>query len=182
MNDVTGRSSIKIALHEIYDSSESYNKNGISWNETYTEDNIDSCVGMPICASFIDDTNTIPSGHGDFEVLDDGTVTFGDSSVVVGSIEKAYIGTIEIEGVNKKVLIAEGYLFTQRFTSFVNWLKETMDSEQITTSIEIGAKSPNTEIVYDGGYKAKGRIPKEYCYTEQLYCTWLNLLMIQLLF
>lgn len=165
MNEVTGRSSIKIALHEIYDSSDTYNKNGISWNETYTENNIDSCIGMPICVSFLDEANTIPSGHGEFEILDDGTVSFGNSSVVVGSIEKAYISNVEINGEDKKVLLAEGYLFSQRFTSFVDWLKETMDSEQITTSIEIGAKSPNTEIVYDGGYKEKGRIPQDYCYT-----------------
>jgi len=165
MNEVTGRSSIKIAMHEIYDSNEVYNKNGISWSETYTENNLDSCIGMPICVSFIDDANTIPSGHGEFEVLDDGTVTFGTSSVVVGSIEKAYIGNIEIDGTIKKVAIAEGYLFSQRYTSFVDWLKETINSEQITTSIEIGAKAPNTEIIYDGGYKTKGRVPQDYCYT-----------------
>jgi len=165
MDDVTGRSNIKIALHEIYDSETKYNKNGISWQEEYVESNRESANGMPIIASFLTSDKTMPSGHGDYEILEDGTVTFGDTSAVVGVIEKTSIDTIELNGEQKRVLIGEGYLFNQRFSSFVDWLKETAIDEQIKTSIEIGAKSPNTTIIYKDGFKEKGRIPSIYQYT-----------------
>ena len=165
MDDVTGRSNVRIALHSIYENETEYNKNGISWKEEFVESNRESATGMPIIASFLTSDQTIPSGHGDYEILEDGTVSFGDTSVVVGVIEKTSIETIELNGEQKRVLIGEGYLFNQRFSGFVDWLKETAIDEQIKTSIEIGAKSPNTTIIYKDGYKEKGRVPSIYQYT-----------------
>lgn len=162
---VTGRAKIKLSLHEIFESSDTYQKNGLSWSEEYTNNNLDSCVGMPIAVSFIDDTKTIPSDHGTYEELENGDISFGTTSDVVGSVNKAYISTISIDGIDKKVLMAEGEIYTERCNNFYTWLKDTIKDEKITTSIEIGKKDPNERIVYDGGYKPLGRIPMEYDYT-----------------
>lgn len=165
MNEVTGRNSIKLILHEVFPDENSYNLNGISWSEQYTKDNLDTCVGMPIVAQFLDDDKEIPLGHGDYEIDEDGNVIFDTSSEVVGSINEAYVDTIEIDGETKTVCLAEGVLYNERYAAFVNWLKDELKENDIKTSIEIGKKAPNDKIVYADGWKEKGRVPKEYTYT-----------------
>lgn len=160
-----GRTYIKWVAHEIYDSEMNYNKNGISWKESYVLNNLESIKGMPIAAEFLDSyEKDEPYGHGLTDIKD-GQPLFEDS-VVVGATEDAYIDTIEINGEQKKVLICQGYLYNQRYPKFVQWLKSKMyDGNVPDTSIEVSAKEGNDFIIYESGYKEKGRVPMEYDYS-----------------
>ncbi len=163
-----GRLPIKLILHEIYADTNSYNLNGISWNRQYTEDNIESVKSIPLVTQFIDENNAIPlGGHGEMNAVD-GDVYFEDS-VVVGAFENAYIDdNIEINGKTISALVGEAYIFNQRFPKFTEYLQEQYENGiPIEGSIEINAdkSNGNTKIIYDGGYKEKGRIPQLYQYS-----------------
>ena len=163
-----GRTPCKFVLHEIYDSDKKYNSNGISWKKEYVEENIDSVKTMPIVAQFLDDDNTIPFGaHGELNAKD-GKITFQDS-LVVGAFEDAFIDeNIEVNGKTITGLVAKGYIFDQRFPELVTYLQEQYDNgESVESSVEICADKSqgNTKIIYDGGWKEKGRIPQTYQYS-----------------
>ena len=163
-----GRTPVKFVLHEIYDSDKKYNSNGISWKKEYVEENIDSVKTMPIVAQFLDDDNSIPFGaHGELNSKD-GKITFEDS-LVVGAFEDAFIDeNIEINGKTIAGLVAKGYIFDQRFPELVEYLQEQYDNgEPVESSVEICADKSkgNTKIIYDGGWKEKGRIPQTYQYS-----------------
>jgi hypothetical protein len=163
-----GRTPIKLILHEIYTDTNSYNKNGISWNRIYTEENMDSVKGSPIVTQFIDKENSIPlGGHGEMNSVD-GDVYFEDS-LVVGTFENAFIAEdIEVNGKTISALIGEGYIFNQRFPHLVEYLQEQYDNNiPVEGSIEINADKSkgNKKIIYDGGYKEKGRVPQIYQYS-----------------
>lgn len=163
-----GRKKIRMSAHTIYDSEMEYNKNGISWNEQFTLDNIESAIGMPYVVDFIDEDKTIPSGHGEMSFDEDGNVSFEGETV--GSVQKAYVDTVNIDGVPTKVLMTEGYIYTQRTPNFVRWLEEEI-SYNIKGSVEINGKGDATKIVYENGYfdaegnVRMGRIPMIYDYT-----------------
>ena len=163
-----GRTHCKFVLHEIYDSDKKYNSNGISWKKEYVEENIDSVKTMPIVAQFLDDDNTIPFGaHGELNAKD-GKITFQDS-LVVGAFEDAFIDeNIEVNGKTITGLVAKGYIFDQRFPELVTYLQEQYDNgEPVESSVEICADKSqgNTKIIYDGGWKEKGRVPQTYQYS-----------------
>lgn len=163
-----GRTPISFILHEIYDSDKKYNSNGISWKKEYVEENIDSVKTMPLVAQFLDDDNTIPfGGHGELNSKD-GKITFEDS-LVVGAFDDAYIDeNIEINGKTITGLVAKGYIFDQRFPELVEYLQEQYDNgNPVESSVEICADKSkgNTKILYDGGWKEKGRIPEVYQYS-----------------
>ena len=164
-----GRTPVKLILHEIYNDDSEYNNNGISWTEEYVEANIDSVAGMPIVAQFLDDEYAQPfGGHGKMTV-DENRVVFEDS-LVVGTFESAYIAK-DIEVNNKKInaLIGVGHLYNQRFPNLVNYLQnEHEDGNSVEGSVEICGIDGN-KIVYDGGYKPKGRKPKEYDYSGHAF-------------
>ena len=94
-NKITGRRNIKAVIHEIYDDDSKYNKNGISWNENYTQDNIDTVANMPICVEFIDFNNSEPL---DMDVGGKGWKTLFENSVMVGVFENANIEEVEVKG------------------------------------------------------------------------------------
>lgn len=166
-NKVTGRRKIKAVIHEIYDSNDQYNKNGISWNEQYTKNNLDTVRGMAICVEFIDPEKSEPLGHG-ITGVKDGKPIFEDS-VMVGVFEEGSIETIKVKGRKIKALVGTGYINEQRYPLFVRWLVSEMNSERTPEgSVEICAKEGYESIVYDGGYKEKGRVPQIYDYTG--YC------------
>lgn len=154
-----GRTNIKWVLLEIHDSTDKWNKNGITWKEEYVKKNIDSVKNMPIAAEFLNEwEKDVPHGHG-FTGVKDGEPLFEDS-VVVGVAERGYIDTIEINNQKIKALIAEGYIYNQRYPEFVKWLKEQMDEGKMPeTSVEICASEGNDSIIYEDGYKEKGRVP-----------------------
>ena len=163
-----GRTPVKFILHEIYDSDKIYNSNGISWKKEYVEQNMESVKSMPLVAQFLDDDNTIPFGaHGELNAKD-GKITFQDS-LVVGAFEDAFIDeNIEVNGKTITGLVAKGYIFDQRFPELVTYLQEQYDNgEPVESSVEICADKSqgNTKIIYDGGWKEKGRVPQTYQYS-----------------
>lgn len=165
--DFAGRRYIKLVLHKIHENSGEFNENGITWLERHVQRNIDSAQGIPICAEFLDEwERDEPYGHGMTDIKD-GQPIF-ENSVVVGVIENAFIETVEVNGEVIKALVGEGYLFEQRYPQFIKWLKsELFDKKPIYSSVEICAKkdSPDGVIVYEGGWREKGRIPMEYDYS-----------------
>lgn len=166
-NKVTGRRKIKAVIHEIYENDSEYNKNGISWNEKYTKHNLDTVEGMPICVEFLDYEKSEPFGHGDTGIKD-GRPLFEDS-VMVGIFEQGNIENIKVKDKKIKALVGTGYINEQRYPLFVRWLISKMhDKNSPEGSVEICAKDGQDAIIYDGGWKEKGRIPEIYDYTG--YC------------
>lgn len=168
-----GRVPIKLVLHKIHDDPLEFNSNGIHWNREYCELNKESVKGMPIVCQFADETNSIPfGGHGDVTRDSEGNISF-ENSLVVGSFEDSYIGDVEINGSKINGLIGQGYIYSQRFPCLVDYLQEQYNSgNTVESSVEIcGDKEKgNTSIIYDGGWKEKGRIPKEFQYSGQALC------------
>lgn len=161
--DLAGRVKIKMSSHLIHSEIGLWNKNGITWLEEYTQDNIKSAIGMNYVVSWADEENQIPSGHGEMSFDEDGNVKF--EGVVVGSVLDAYICDVEIDGQTKKVMMTEGYINSQRYSLFVKWLKEEIKNGKVYGSIEINGKGKSKNIVYLDGNKNSdgtlkdGRIP-----------------------
>lgn len=168
-----GRTPAKFVLHKIYNDASEYNSNGISWSREYTEQNIESVKGMPLVCQFADDNKEIPfGGHGEMSSKD-GKIVFEDS-LVVGAFDKAYIDdNLEFNGEKISGLVGECYIYDQRFPNLVDYLEEQYTNElPVESSVEINADKSkgNTKIIYDGGWKEKGRIPKDYQYSGQALC------------
>ena len=145
--DVAGRTRIKMTALKINDDINTHNDNGITWIEDYVNNNIDSIIGAAYKVTFIDDDKTIPSGHGDMQYDDDGNVIFPDSDTV-GSIQKAYVDTVELDGDLTKALVTEGFLYNQSYPNFVDWLKDESHSGTVYGSIELNGKGKSKNIVY----------------------------------
>ena len=161
---VSGRTYIKWVIHEIHKDIEDYNKNGITWKEAYVQSNLNSVKGMPLCVEFLDWEKDEPGGHGMTDVKDG--VPIFENSVVVGMTEEGYIDTVEINGEPTLALIGEGYIYNQRYPKLVQWLKSKMfDGDFPETSVEICASEDNDLIIYEDGWKEKGRVPKIYDYS-----------------
>lgn len=167
-----GRTPVKLILHEIHKTDDEYNGNGINWVKEYCENNIESIQGMPLVAQFLDDEHKIPFGsHGNMVVEDD-RVMF-ENSLVVGGFERGYVAeNIEVNGKSIDAVIGEGYVYDQRFPNLVDYLQKAYDDESpVDGSIEICASksSGNKKIVYDGGYKEKGRKPQIFDYSGHAF-------------
>lgn len=165
-----GRVPIKIALLKIHDDPTETNKNGLHWKEEYVLNAIESVKMMPICATFCDDTKTVPLDHGltDTIVNDDGIEepVFEDSETV-GVMENGYIDTVDINGVETKVLVGQGYLFNQRYPNFVKWVRKNFALNKVETSIEImGTPENNNQIIYEENEPTKDmRSPMEMLFS-----------------
>lgn len=164
LDPVTGRSNVTYIVHEIYPDDSQFNKNGISWQEQYTRDNQQSAIMMPLTVSFIDEDNEIPSNHGTPVVDEEGNIQYRNS-VTVGAVSSTEIADIIQNGEKKKVLLANGVLYTQRYPNMVAFLKEQQQDTPISTSVEICGKSPNKAIKYVNDFTGQGRIPMVYDYT-----------------
>ena len=161
---ISGRRRIKVVLHEIFSDPSQYQTNGISWNERYTSENMQSVVGMSIVAEFLGDERDEPYGHGMTGIKDN--IPLFENATVVGHFEKVYIDNALIEGEQKRVLMAEGLLDEMRYPKFVQWIKEQQETSAVKGSVEIVGKSQNDGyIIYDGGWKEKGRVPQVYDYS-----------------
>lgn len=161
---VGGRKNIRMVLLTIHEEGE-MNRNGITWVEQYVLDNLDSIKGIPICATFLDEDKEDLYDHGYTETVEseDGkSEPLFLNSESVGVIEDAKIEVIEIDGETKKVLVGYGYIFCQRYPN----LCEKLESYKVKSSIEImGTDENNRKIIYDGGYKEKGRKPMVFDFT-----------------
>jgi len=159
-----GRRRIKLALHEIYDSEDRWNLNGITYLEEYTRKNANSIIGMPFCATFLDDDKEIPYDHGMTGA--DGAMPLFENSEQVGAADGWEITDIEVDGETKKVCLAVGYINQQRYPNFVKWL-ETQKELKIPVfgSVEFVGTKENQQIIYRDGWKEQGRIPSDYVYS-----------------
>lgn len=156
-----GRKNIRMILLTIHKDRE-MNRNGITWNEEYVNKNLESIKGIPICATFLDEDKDSLFDHGYTETVEseDGkSEPLFLNSESVGVIEDAKIEDIEIDGETKRVLVGYGYIFCQRYPA----LCTKLETSTVKSSIEIMGKDENDrKIIYDGGYKEKGRVPMEY--------------------
>ena len=159
-----GRKNIRMVLLTIHEEGE-MNRNGITWVEQYVLDNLESIKGIPICATFLDEDKEDLYDHGYTETVEseDGkSEPLFLNSESVGVIEDAKIEVIEIDGETKKVLVGYGYIFCQRYPN----LCEKLENSKVKSSIEImGTDENNRKIIYDGGYKEKGRKPMVFDFT-----------------
>jgi hypothetical protein len=163
-----GRTPIKLILHTIHKDDTEYNKNGISWIKEYCEQNIESIKGMQLVTQFLDDKHEIPFGdHGNMKI-EENKVIFEDS-LVVGSFTKGYIAEgIEVNGKTIDAVVGEGYIYNQRFPKLVDYLQEQYDNgNSVEGSVEICADESKgySQIIYDGGWKPKGRKPEIFQYS-----------------
>lgn len=99
---ITGRRKIKIVLHEIFPSHDVWQENGISWDEEYTTQNIESVTNMSICVEFLSEERRLPYGHGLTDIKDN--MPYMEDATVVGHCEKGYVTDIEIDGETKECL------------------------------------------------------------------------------
>lgn len=161
---ILGRRKIKLVLHEIFASHDKWQENGISWDENYTQQNLDSVTNMSLCVEFLSEERRLPYGHGLTEIRDN--MPLFEDATVIGHFDKGYITDIEFDGETKRVLVAEGYIDEMRYPKFVEWLQERMEQGGVKGSVEIvGRPENNNRIIYDGGWKEKGRIPQIYDYS-----------------
>lgn len=147
-----GRVPIKIALLKIHDNATETNLNGIHWNEEYVKNNMESAQTMPICCEFVDETKSVPLGHGltgsSFDENGIETPEFLNSETV-GVIESVEISTVDIDGTSTKVLLGSGYLFSQRYPELVKWVRTNFATGTVSTSIEImGLEVNDNKITY----------------------------------
>lgn len=161
---ITGRRKIKIVLHEIFPSHDVWQENGISWDEEYTAQNIESVTNMSICVEFLSEERRLPYGHGLTDIKDN--MPYMEDATVVGHCEKGYVTDIEIDGETKRVLVGEGYIDEMRYPKFVAWLAEKLKNGSVKGSVEIVGRPENdNRIIYDGGWKEHGRVPQIYDYS-----------------
>lgn len=163
----SGRKSITFIAHEVYQDNESTNKNGLHWKREYVEQNLDSLKGMPICAEFTDEDKEIPLGHGytGTEFTEDGAEPLFENSVVVGTVEYGEVKNVVVDGREILALVCYGYIYTQRFPKFHEWLKKNKLLGNIDTSIEITGVDGG-DIVYENNFYSKEfRTPQIYQYS-----------------
>lgn len=164
-----GRRYIKMVLHSIHENEEDVQDNGLHWNKKYVLNNISTAINMPICVEFADEDKTIPLGHGYTDEIEDengNPIPIFRNSEVVGTIEKAQIETVNVDGVDSECLVGEGYLFDQRYPNFVKWLKESIKTNTVKSSIELmGTEENNNQIIYDGEVTEEHRTPMIYSYS-----------------
>lgn len=169
-----GKRPIKLILHRIMDDPSDYQTNGISWKEEYVVEAAKRIAHADIAVEYLrkgdtaDETEIGGHGYAKEEVKDaDGRLIpkFNKNSEVVGSIERAYVTDVEIDGVMTHVLMADGVIYEHRHRGLVDWLKKNVPLGTVLGSVEIvGTPENNNQIVYEDGYKEYGRVPMQYEY------------------
>lgn len=165
-----GRVPIKIALLKIHEDDKETNKNGIHWKEEYVLNAIDSVKFMPICASFCDETKSTPLDHGltGEEIDNDGVrEPLFENSETVGCFESANIEDVNVNGNDIRALVANGFLYNQRYPNFVKWVRQNKALGNVDSSIEImGLETNDNKIVYEESEpKNEFRTPKEFVFS-----------------
>lgn len=165
-----GRVPIKIALLKIHEDDKETNKNGLHWKEEYVLNAIDSVKLMPICASFCDETKSTPLDHGltGEEIDNDGVrEPLFENSETVGCFESANIEDVNVNGNDIRALVANGFLYNQRYPNFVKWVRQNKSLGNVDSSIEImGLETNDNKIVYEESEpKDEFRTPKEFVFS-----------------
>ena len=80
------------------------------------------------------------------------------------------IENIDFDGEKHKCLCGIGYINENRYPNFCDWIdKQIAERNKIFGSVETtGTPENNGEIIYQDGWKEKGRVPMIYDYTG--YC------------
>lgn len=165
-NKIAGRRPIKVVLHEIFPDNTRWQENGISWKEEYVQANLHSVVGMSIVAEFLTEDRDVPYNHGMTDVREEDKLPLFEDATMVGHFDKAYVDDVEIGGVTKRCLVAEGTLDEMRYPKFVAWLRENMAGSVVKGSVEIvGKPEHDGYIIYSDGWKEEGRVPQYYDYS-----------------
>lgn len=165
-NKIVGRRPIKVVLHEIFPNETEFQENGISWKEEFVLANLHSVTGMSIVVEFLTEDRDVPYGHGMTDIRDEDNLPLFEDATMVGHFDRAYVDDVEINGVMKRVLIAEGTLDEMRYPKFVAWLREHMTESVVKGSVEIVGKPEHEgHIIYSGGWKEQGRVPQYYDYS-----------------
>lgn len=142
---VTGKVYFDYVVLTIHEDRTQYQGNNICWLEENIIKNLDSAQDMPLLAQFMNEEKDIPVGHG-YAVEKNGKVVMYDSEQV-GSVVKAEIRDVEVDGKTIKSLVATGYINEIRYPALCQWLKAQMyDKKPISTSVEIFAKKGNDFI------------------------------------
>ena len=165
-----GRVPIKIALLKIHEDEKETNKNGLHWKEEYVLNAIDSVKLMPICASFCDETKSTPLDHGltGEEIDNDGVrEPLFENSETVGCFESADIEDVNVNGNDIRALVANGFLYNQRYPNFVKWVRQNKALGNVDSSIEImGLETNDNKIIYEEAEpKDEFRTPKEFVFS-----------------
>lgn len=165
-----GRVPSRIAFLKIHEDEKETNKNGLHWKREYVEKEMDTAVGMPICAELLD--NETPLGHGltGYEVKENGAnEPLFENSVVVGTCEKVAIETIkDQDGNDIEALVGDCVFYNQRYPKFVKWVRKNYVLGAVDTSIEIMGKEENdNKIIYAEGDQATSdfRTPSVFSFT-----------------
>lgn len=165
-----GRVPIKVALLKIHDNAEDTNKNGLHWKKEYVEAAMESAIGMPFCAEFVDETKEVPLGHGltGQIVNSDGLPEpIFENSEVVGTCNEVSIETVkDTEGNDIEVLVGSGFLYAQRYPNFVKWVRKNYALGEVCTSIEImGTPENDNKIVFEEEPTEDFRSPMRYVFS-----------------
>ncbi len=165
-----GRVPIKIALLKIHEDEKETNKNGIHWKEEYIRNAMDSVKFMPICASFCDESKSTPLDHGETgeEIDNDGVhEPLFENSETVGCFESASIENVTVNGNEIKALVADGFLYNQRYPNFVKWVRQNNALGSVDTSVEVmGLETNKNKIIYEEAEpKDEFRTPKEFVFS-----------------
>lgn len=165
-----GRVRSKIAFLKIHDGKSETNKNGIHWKKEYIEKEMDTAVGMPICAELLDKETPLTHGLTGYEVRENGAnEPLFENSVVVGACESVSIETIQDqEGNQIEALVGDCVFYNQRYPKFIKWVRKNYVLGTVDTSIEIMGKLENdNHIVYEEGDEATNdfRTPMVFSFT-----------------
>ena len=136
-----------------------FNKNGITFLEEYSAQQLESIKDMSVTVEFLDEERTMISGHGETGI-EDGFPVF-DNATTVGHFTKGYIDDVEINGETKRCVLGKGFLDEMRYKPFI----ESLETEINNGSIEIYRSEGNENIVYKKGWIPQGRIPTEFIHS-----------------
>jgi hypothetical protein len=106
-----------------------------------------------------------PFGHGLTGEGPDGLPIF-ENATVVGHCSRGYVETLTVNGEDRRVCVAEGELDEMRYPKFVQWLEGKLEENDAKGSVEVvGLPENGNKIIYEGGWKEKGRVPAQYGYS-----------------
>lgn len=165
-----GRRKFKLVMCEVFPESTideenkvgtQFNRNGISWIDTYVRKALDTIPGTFLRAEFLDEDRTELCGHGETGMVD-GVPVF-ENAVSIGVFKKGYIETVETDKGEKYYCIGEGEIDAMCYNNFTRKLeKDISDGLPPHGSVEIFKTEDNDAIVYKYGYVPEGRIPMEF--------------------
>ena len=90
-----------------------------------------------------------------------------ENSEVCGSIDHGEIRDITVNGEQIRALVGVGVLYSHRYPTFVQWVRDNVENSTVDTSVEIsGCEENGNRIVYEEGEcSEKFRCPKIYDYS-----------------